>query len=129
MKSRRHFVTYCTLYFSNASACECNLVPCNLPPINLLVYHRWFHSCHEIPLIDRVGMSLVTQHGDLEEVVGAPFLGFMLGSVSVNTISCTLFLRLRQFTNRLFGATILQVYQYYLNYAHDSRVRKLTMNS
>jgi hypothetical protein len=44
--------------------------------------------------------------GELQDLLTPPYLGFMVGTV-------------------LFGTTVLQAYQYYLNYAQDLRARKL----
>ncbi|KAF5328059.1 hypothetical protein D9619_013655 [Psilocybe cf. subviscida] len=43
---------------------------------------------------------------DLPPLAGAPFIGFMVGCI-------------------LFGCTLLQAYQYFMNYVHDSLYRKV----
>lgn len=56
-------------------------------------------------------------------MVTAPFLGFLVGSLQVHS-NCLSYSDIYQLPSRLFGASVLQAYQYYLNYAHDLRSRK-----
>jgi hypothetical protein len=75
--------SYSYLYLMPRWACECELErPGPLQPFfpSSLLYI----TSGSLPVMNinsSIGMVPSTQHGDLEEVIGAPFLGFMVGSV------------------------------------------------
>jgi len=65
---------------------------------------------------------------DLSNTLGAPFFGFVLGVMLVHfTANPGRHIVDSSVIFRLFGITILQVYQYFSNYSNDPRFQKLAV--
>lgn len=63
------------------------------------------------------------------EDLQAPFLGFVVGSLCVlRPFTVIAYLPFHYWISSLVGVTILQAYQYFLNYVNDSKWRKLTVS-